>query len=447
MIYRMNITGEFETISAIITPLGMGGIGAVRVSGTEAFKIAEKMFSKSSFEPGKICLGWVKDGDEPVDEVILLPFKAPHSFTGEDVVEFQCHGGIKIVKKILDLTLKNGARLAQRGEFTKRAFLNKKMDLSQAEAVLDLIHAKTDDFARKSAGNLCGKLSSEIKEIKTNIVGILSRIVAAIDFPEDVAEPEYSEIEDAIFKSIKKTENILKGAKNSNVMRQGIKIAIVGRPNAGKSSLFNRLLSIDRAIVTEIAGTTRDVLQETMDIHGIPATLIDTAGIHSGEQIDRVEAIGIDYTKKCAAEADIILFLFDASKGFSAEDSEIYDLIKEKPHIKIAAKSDLGHFPDVMNISVKSGENIEELKSKIADMVLDSNSVESEFTTNQRQEECLKNCLFSLKNALEAANARQLQDLISIDLKSALIALDELTGEVITDDILNSIFDNFCIGK
>ena len=447
MIYRMNISGEFETISAIITPMGTGGVGAVRISGAEAFEIAKKMFSKNEFEPGKIAHGWVKDGDEAVDEVILLPFKAPHSFTGEDVVEFQCHGGIKIVKKILDLTLKNGARMAQRGEFTKRAFLNKKMDLSQAEAVLDLIHAKTDDFARKSAGNLSGMLSGEIKEIKSGIITLLSRIVAAIDFPEDVSEPKYSEIEAEIEKAVERIENLLKGAKASNVMRQGIKIAIVGRPNVGKSSLFNRLLSLDRAIVTEIAGTTRDVLQETMDIHGIPATLIDTAGIHAGEGIDKVEAIGIDYTKKCAAEADIVLFLFDTRKGFTREDKEIYDLIKNKPHLKIATKADLSRFPLVLNISTKTGENIEELKTQITDMVLDSNSLESEFTTNQRQEECLKNCLYSLQTAYSAANARQLQDLISIDLKSALMALDELTGEVITDDILDKIFDNFCIGK
>lgn len=443
----MNINGEFETISAIITPMGTGGVGAVRISGAKAFEIAKKIFSNPKLEAGKITHGWVKDGDEVVDEVIVLPFKAPHSYTGEDVIEFQCHGGIKIVKKILDLTLKNGARTAQRGEFTKRAFLNKKMDLSQAEAVLDLIHARTDDFAKKSAGNLSGMLSGEIREIKTEIMTLLSRIIAAIDFPEDVAEPKYSEIEKNIEKAVARTENILKGAKASNVMRQGIKIAIVGRPNVGKSSLFNKLLSLDRAIVTDIAGTTRDVLQETMDIHGIPATLIDTAGIHSGAEIDRVEAIGIDYTKKCAAQADIILFLFDARRGFIPDDKEIYELIKNKPHLKIATKSDLSRFPLVLNISTKTGENIELLKSKVAEMVLDSNSLESEFTTNQRQEECLKNCLFSLKNAYAAANSRQLQDLISIDLKSALMSLDELTGEVITDDILNNIFNNFCIGK
>ena len=231
----MNINDEFETISAIATPLGVGGVGIVRISGNKAFNIASKMFSNKISEPGKITHGWVVNNGHKIDEVVVLPFKNPNSYTGEDVIEFQCHGGPKVVKEILDLTIKNGARLAQRGEFTKRAFLNKKMDLSQAEAVLDLIHAKTSNFAQKSANNLSGALAKEIKNIKSALFTLYSRIIAAVDFPEDVAEPEYSYLKSEIEKNILQIGKILKNANASNIMRQGIKIAIAGCPNAGKS--------------------------------------------------------------------------------------------------------------------------------------------------------------------------------------------------------------------
>ena len=445
----MNINYEFETISAIATPLGMGGVGIVRLSGEKAFEIAQKIFSKKIKEAGKIHIGWVVDNDTKIDEVILLPFKNPNSYTGEDVVEIQCHGGPKIVKNILDLTLKNGARLAQKGEFTKRAFLNKKLDLSQAEAVLDLIHAKTESFAQKSASNLSGTLATAIKEIKDVLFELYSRVIAAVDFPEDIAEPEYSYLDEKIRESLSKINSILKNAHASNIMRQGIKIAIAGCPNAGKSSLFNALLNLNRAIVTEIPGTTRDVIQESIDLDGIPATLIDTAGIRDSKNIDKVEAIGIEYTKTCVNEADLILFLFDWSKGFDADDALIYEMIEEKPHIKVATKADLAEIPnpESINISSKTGFNIEELKQKIKEAVLDKDSMETEFVTNQRQEECLKNAQSALENALDGVKNVELQDLISIDIKSALLALDEITGEVITDEILNNIFDNFCIGK
>lgn len=445
----MNINYEFETISAISTPLGMGGVGVIRISGDNAFEIAKKMFSKKTIEAGKIHHGWIIDEGKKIDEVILLPFQNPNSYTGEDIIEIQCHGGPKVVKKILDLTVKNGARLAQRGEFTKRAFLNKKLDLSQAEAVLDIIHAKTSNFAQKSANNLSGMLAEKIKEIKSSLFTLYSRIIAAVDFPEDVAEPQYSHLKEKIKQNIENINQILKNANASNIMRQGIKIAIAGCPNAGKSSLFNALLNLERAIVTDIPGTTRDIIQETLDIDGIPATLIDTAGIRDNEDIDKVEAIGIEYTKNCVENADLILFLFDWSKGFDANDALIYELIENKPHIKIATKSDLAEVPnpEAINISSKTGHNIEELKEKIKEAVLDKNTLESEFVTNQRQEECLKHAKVALGNALVATNNGELQDLISIDIKTALMSLDEITGEVITDEILENIFEHFCIGK
>ena len=445
----MNINDEFETISAIATPLGVGGVGIVRISGNKAFNIASKMFSNKISEPGKITHGWVVNNGHKIDEVVVLPFKNPNSYTGEDVIEFQCHGGPKVVKEILDLTIKNGARLAQRGEFTKRAFLNKKMDLSQAEAVLDLIHAKTSNFAQKSANNLSGALAKEIKNIKSALFTLYSRIIAAVDFPEDVAEPEYSYLKSEIEKNILQIGKILKNANASNIMRQGIKIAIAGCPNAGKSSLFNALLNLERAIVTEIPGTTRDIIQESIDIDGIPVTLIDTAGIRDNTNIDKVEAIGIEYTKNCVENADLILFLFDWSKGFDENDALIYEMIENKPHIKIASKADLAEVsnPEAINISSKTGYNIEALKNKIKEAVVDNEAMETEFVTNQRQQECLLNAQKALKNALIATNNGEIQDLISIDIKAALLALDEITGEVITDEILENIFEHFCIGK
>lgn len=445
----MNISYEFETISAIATPLGTGGVGVIRISGEKAFEIIAKIFSKKINKAGKIYHGWIIENDQKIDEVIVLPFKNPNSYTGEDVIEIQCHGGPAIVKKIFNLTIQNGARLAQKGEFTKRAFLNKKLDLSQAEAVLDLIHAKTTNFAQKSANNLSGVLAQKIKDIKGSLFTLYSRIIAAVDFPEDVAEPEYSYLKKEVESSIEKIDKILKNANASDIMRQGIKVAIAGCPNAGKSSLFNALLNLERAIVTEIPGTTRDIIQETLDIEGIPVTLIDTAGIRSSENVDKVEAIGIEYTKTCVDSADLILFLFDWSKGFDENDALIYELIEDKPHIKIASKADLAEVPnpEAINISSKTGFNIDILKEKIKEAVIEQNAFDTDFVTNRRQEECLNHARNALFNALVAINNNELQDLISIDIKSALMAFDEVTGEVITDEILDNIFDNFCIGK
>lgn len=444
----MNILQEFDTIAAIATPIGTGGVGVIRISGDKSFEIIDKIYSKHNLEAGKISHGWIIDGDKKIDEVILLPFKNPHSYTGEDVIEIHCHGGINVVRNILDVVLKNGARMAERGEFTKRAFLNKKMDLSQAEAVADLIHAKTKDFAKQSAKNLSGILSTKIKEIRTDIFNVLSKIIAGIDFPEDVAEPEYDYIISEFEKALDKINKILSSANSSNIMRQGIKIAIVGRPNVGKSSLFNTLLNVERAIVTDIAGTTRDVLKETLD-WDVAITLIDTAGIRDNDEVGKVEEIGIEYSKQSADEADLVLFLYDASKGMNEDDRAILDLVKNKNHIVIANKCDLieNRNSDSLYLSTVSKEGLDELKSKIKEISYNFSLEDTEFITNNRQQDCLIKCRESLNQALEAAKIHELQDLISIDLKSALLFLDEITGEVITDDILNNIFDHFCIGK
>lgn len=444
----MNILQEFDTIAAIATPIGTGGVGVIRISGDKSFEIIDKIYSKHNLEAGKISHGWIVDGGKKIDEVLLLPFKNPHSYTGEDVIEIHCHGGINVVRNILDVVLKNGARMAERGEFTKRAFLNKKMDLSQAEAVADLIHAKTKDFAKQSAKNLSGVLSTKIKEIRTDIFNVLSKIIAGIDFPEDVAEPEYDYIISEFEKALDKINKILSSANSSNIMRQGIKIAIVGRPNVGKSSLFNTLLNVERAIVTDIAGTTRDVLKETLD-WDVAITLIDTAGIRDNDEVGKVEEIGIEYSKQSAGEADLILFLYDASKGMNDDDRVILDMVKDKNHIVIANKCDLikSRNSDALYLSTVSKEGLDVLKEKIKEISYNFSLEDTEFITNNRQQDCLIKCRESLNQALEAAKIHELQDLISIDLKSALLFLDEITGEVITDDILNNIFDHFCIGK
>lgn len=445
----MSLKYELDTISAIATPLGTGGVGIIRISGDKSFNIINKIFSNKNIKPGIISHGWILDQKDLIDEVIVLPFKIPNSYTGEDVIEIQCHGGLNVVKKILELTLKNGARMAEKGEFTKRAFLNRKLDLSQAEAVLDLIHAKTVDFAKKSAGNLSGKLSGEISKIKDKIFNLYSIIIAAVDFPEDVKEPEYDFLKEKIVDIINKINEILKFSQTSNILRQGIKITIAGRPNVGKSSLFNCLLNLERAIVTDIAGTTRDVIQETLDINGVPCTIIDTAGIRSDENIDKVESIGINYTKKSIDDSDLVLFLFDAKAGMKEEDEEIFSLIKNKPFIKIASKSDLSNheYDDSINISTKTLKNIESLKKDISNKICNTNFAETEFVTNQRQQECLENAKIALNQAIEGVNNQEIQDLISIDIKTALMHISEISGEVITDEVLNNIFDNFCIGK
>ena len=451
----MNILQEFDTITAIATPLGMGGVGVIRISGEKAFEIIEKIFTNPNFEPRKFNHGWIVDNGVKIDEVIVLPFFAPNSYTGENVIEIQCHGGVNVVKNILNLVLANGARMAEKGEFTKRAFLNKRLDLSQAEAVADIIHSKTSNFARVSVKNLSGVLKEKINEIRNEIFEVLSRITAGIDFPEDVAEPEYSYLIEKFENIINQIDKVLSNANTSNILRQGISVAIVGKPNVGKSSLFNALLSLDRAIVTDIAGTTRDVLKETLDL-GVPVTLVDTAGIRGvNEDENKVEAIGIEYSKQSLAEADLVLFVYDATQGIQEEDKEILKLTKEKNHIIIANKCDKtlprpegeGWGEGVIPLSALTGEGVNDLKQTLTHKVCDIEPESLEFVTNSRQQTCLSRARASLDQALLAANIQELQDLISIDVKASLLALDELTGELITDDILDNIFDHFCIGK
>ena len=438
----------FETIAAPATPLSYGGIGVIRISGDEALNIVSKFFNKKIKE-NSINHGWIIDNDKKIDEVIVLYFKAPKSYTGEDVIEIQTHGSPVVIKKILNLLLDSGARLADRGEFTKRAFLNRKMDLTEAEAVLDLINSKTTKSASKNASNLSGALYLEISKMRERIIEILSKITASIDFPEDVKEVSYNEIINSLVPIKEKIENILKNAKNHNILREGINISVIGRPNVGKSSLFNALLNLERAIVTDIAGTTRDTIKESFEIKGILATLTDTAGIREDENIDKVEQIGIKQAKNSIAESDIVLLLFDGIEGITKDDREIFELAKGKKSILVATKADIQEIKheNAISISSKTGYNIDKLKNLIYEALIDFNIDDSEFTTNQRQQKSLKDALDFINNALFAAQNEELQDLISIDIKSALVSLGEISGEVINDEILNGIFEKFCIGK
>lgn len=438
----------FETIAAPATPLSYGGIGVIRISGDEALNIVSKFFNKKIKE-NLINHGWIIDNDKKIDEVIVLYFKAPKSYTGEDVIEIQTHGSPVVIKKILNLLLDSGARLADRGEFTKRAFLNRKMDLTEAEAVLDLINSKTTKSASKNASNLSGALYLEISKMRERIIEILAKITASIDFPEDVKEVSYNEIIDSLVPVKEKIENILKNAKNHNILREGINISVIGRPNVGKSSLFNALLNLERAIVTDIAGTTRDTIKESFEIKGILATLTDTAGIREDENIDKVEQIGIKQAKNSIAESDIVLLLFDGIEGITKDDREIFELAKGKKSILVATKADIQEIKheNAISISSKTGYNIDKLKNLIYEALIDVNIDDSEFTTNQRQQKSLKDALDFINNALFAAQNEELQDLISIDIKSALVSLGEISGEVINDEILNGIFEKFCIGK
>lgn len=452
----------FETICAVATPLSAGSIGVIRISGEKSFEIISKIFDRP-IKVGMINHGWIlaDESGEKLDEVIVLPFKNPKSYTGEDVVEIQTHGSPVIIREILNLVMKNGAKLAQRGEFTKRAFLNHKIDLSQAEAVLDLINAKTSKTASLSANNLSGTLKKEIDNIRENIIEILAKITASLDFPEDVAEVEYPEILSVLEKAQSKINKILQNARCHNVLREGIQIAIAGKPNVGKSSLFNALLNINRAIVTDIAGTTRDTISESLDIKGISATLIDTAGIREGKEVDTVERIGVENSKNTIDNSDIILCLYDGEKGLEKEDTEVFQLAgTSKNRLYVETKQDkTGKTAPQGNSNVgQTLENpiiissatlfgIENLKNAIFNAILGSNIEDSGFLTNQRHQEALQKALLHIENAINAVNIEELQDLISIDIKSALLSLGEISGEVVTDEVLNRIFDSFCIGK
>ena len=439
---------NFDTICATLTPQALSAVGIIRISGDKAIKVAKSIFSKE-IKPKCINYGYILDeNNNKLDEVILLPFLAPHSYTGEDVVEIQTHGNPAIINSILELILSKGVRVAQKGEFTKRAFLNHRIDLSQAEAVLDVINAKSTKSAQNALNNLGGYLKEKINLIKNDLIEIYSKVIASIDFPEDVAEVDNKSIVSICNDKILQIDEILNNAKSHDFIRDGISACLIGQPNVGKSSLFNSLLNYTRAIVTNIAGTTRDTIKEAINLNGYVINFIDTAGIRDKNSADEVEKIGIDNSIEAIKQSDIVLFLYE--KNISEIDTKLIELAKNKQVIFVKTKADILEKKDnveAIEISSKSGFGIDKLKNKISSLIKNLVIDDTNYTTNKRQQTCLLRAKEALENVIKTSLEQDLADLYAMDLKSSILALDEITGEVLTDSILDNIFSNFCIGK
>lgn len=442
---------NFDTIVALITPMAKGAVGIVRMSGPKAFEIAKKVFSKE-IKPKMINYGHILDkNNNKLDEIILLPFVAPHSYTGEDVIEFQTHGSMTIINELIEILLSYGARIADKGEFTKRAFLNHRIDLSQAEAVMDIIESKSVKSAQNSLSNLDGYLKNKINNLKEDLINLYSKLIATIDFPEDVAEIDKNYVVSICTDKMTEIKSILDNSKSHNFIRDGISACLIGCPNVGKSSLFNALLNYNRSIVTNIEGTTRDTINESINLDGYLINFIDTAGVRDKKNADVVEKIGIDNSIETIKNSEIVIFLFEKDK--SEIDNSLLDLAKDKNVIFVQTKADLGNKTDeeAILISSKTGFGIDKLKEKIKEIITKLSPNDTNYTTNKRQQGLLTRCYESLENVIATANSDlyidECADLYTLDLKQAILELDELTGEVLTDKILDNIFSHFCIGK
>ena len=464
----MDILRE-DTIAAIATPFGTSGTGKIRISGPQAYEIGDKLFR--SVQEGKKLkdaesytahYGFIYDPEEEkkIDEVVAIMMRKPRSFTGENVLEFDCHGGMTPLRAVLELVLANGARLAEPGEFSQRAFLNGRIDLAQAEAIIDIINSKTEKSLDIAVDQLSGKLSERVDEIKEIAVEVFAHLEAAIDYPEDEIEGFSPEKLDDKFNYIKEEiEKLLLSSRQGKIYKEGLKTVIVGKPNVGKSSLLNYFLEEKRAIVTDIPGTTRDVIEEYVNLKGIPLKIIDTAGIR--ETADKVEKIGVERTRKSAEKADLVLFMLDISQGLTEEDLQIYQLIKDKPVIIIVNKTDLPAQVDkkrieqefkehsLLWISLLEEEGLEELRQKILNEILEEelSGEDNVIITKSRH----KNALLKAKKAVErvivSRETSMPYDFLTIDLKDCLNALGEITGETVADDIIDRIFSDFCLGK
>lgn len=442
---------NFDTIVALITPMAKGAVGIVRMSGPKAFEIAKKVFSRE-IKPKMINYGHILDkNNNKLDEIILLPFVAPHSYTGEDVIEFQTHGSMTIVNELIEILLSYGARIADKGEFTKRAFLNHRIDLSQAEAVMDIIESKSVKSAQNSLSNLDGYLKNKINNLKEDLINLYSKLIATIDFPEDVAEIDKNYVVSICTDKMTEIKSILDNSKSHNFIRDGISACLIGCPNVGKSSLFNALLNYNRSIVTNIEGTTRDTINESINLDGYLINFIDTAGVRDKKNADIVEKIGIDNSIETIKNSEIVIFLFEKDK--SEIDNSLLDLAEDKNVIFVQTKADLGNKKDVeaILISSKTGFGIDKLKEKIKEIITKLSPNDTNYTTNKRQQGLLTRCYKSLENVIATATSDlymdECADLYTLDLKQAILELDELTGEVLTDKILDNIFSHFCIGK
>lgn len=454
---------DLSAIAAISTPLGTGGVGIIRISGKNATEIADRIFVSvngkklSSSKGYRAYFGRIFDGETAVDEVVCLVFRAPHSYTGEDVVEINCHGGVVLLKKILRLILQNGAQAAAPGEFTKRAFLNGKLDLSEAESVMTLISAQGEQGANAAFNQLEGSLSRKIEKINSSLLSLAAHIAAWVDYPDDeIEELGNNELYSTIYNAYLELCALLSNFDSGMAVTNGVEAAIVGKPNVGKSTLMNLLTGYDRSIVTEIEGTTRDVVEETVNLNGCILRISDTAGMR--ETGDIVEKLGVERSRKKLERAAIVFAVFDLSKPLSDEDKELIDECKDKNVIPIVNKTDLEPRLDVdyiknklgspLFISAKSGDGYNELCDRVAELIGTKNfDTTSAMLVNERQRICCQKASDALKDALEALNLGLTPDAIGVCIDDAIAALLELTGQKASEAVVDEVFKQFCVGK
>lgn len=454
---------DLSAIAAISTPLGTGGVGIIRISGKNATEIVDRIFVSvngkklSSSKGYRAYFGRIFDGETAVDEVVCLVFRAPHSYTGEDVVEINCHGGVVLLKKILRLVLQNGAQAAAPGEFTKRAFLNGKLDLSEAESVMTLISAQGEQGANAAFNQLEGSLSRKIEKINSSLLSLAAHIAAWVDYPDDeIEELGNNELYSTIYNAHLELYALLSNFDSGMAVTNGVEAAIVGKPNVGKSTLMNLLTGYDRSIVTEIEGTTRDVVEETVNLNGCILRISDTAGMR--ETGDIVEKLGVERSRKKLERAAIVFAVFDLSKPLSDEDKELIDGCKDKNVIPIVNKIDLEPRLDVdyiknklgspLFISAKSGDGYNELCDRVAELMGTKNfDTTSAMLVNERQRICCQKASDALKDALEALNLGLTPDAIGVCIDDAIAVLLELTGQKASEAVVDEVFKQFCVGK
>ncbi len=454
-----------DTIAAIATAMSSSGIGIIRISGDESVEIVDRIFSMkngkklSDMPTHTIHYGHIKDGDEVIDEVMVVLMRAPKSYTKEDTVEIDCHGGVYVMKRVLETVIKYGARPAEPGEFTKRAFLNGRIDLAQAESVIDIIHAKNEFALKSSEQQLSGSLSIAVKTVREKLLHEIAFIESALDDPEHISLDGYPETLHGIVEAAEKEiQKLLAYSDNGKILKEGISTVIIGKPNAGKSSLLNTLVGEERAIVTDIAGTTRDVLEEQINLNGIILNVIDTAGIR--ETDDVVEKIGVDRAKKYLNEADLVIYVVDTSTRLDENDYEIMDLLKDRKAIILLNKSDLTPVTDgesirqhldkkMIAVSAKEQTGIEELEETIREMFFTGEVTFNDevYITNIRHKTALQEALNSLNLVVQSILDGMPEDFYSIDLMNAYEELGSIIGEAVEDDLVNEIFSKFCMGK
>lgn len=455
-----------DTIAAIATAPGEGGIGIIRISGEKSLQVAQSIFKSKSgkmikdYSARTLIYGTIVDGEKVIDEVLVAYMKGPNSYTAEDVIEINCHGGFISVKKILELILSKDVRLAEAGEFTKRAFLNGRIDLSQAEAIIDVIKSKTDMAHEVAQSQLEGSLAKKIKELRMNVTEVLAHLTVSIDFSEeDVEEITYQTLEEKSSKLRDEIKKLYDTSESGKILRDGLKTVIVGKPNVGKSSLLNSILGENRAIVTDIAGTTRDVIEEFVNIKGIPLKIVDTAGIRETDDI--VEKIGVEKSRESFSTADLVIMVLDSSRKLAEEDIEILESLKNKKTIVLLNKIDLKpeieiekikeyvDSDDIIEISALKHQGIEELQDKIEAMVYQGSVKNSSnlMITNSRHKDALFKAYESINDAIGAIEQRMPYDFIEVDFKNIWDYLGYINGDTVREDLLDTIFANFCIGK